>query len=95
MIDVYRRHTTKQRYHDQWRFQIGLVENTDTRYVDGDGKRGKQRNSFYRTPETWNDLPWHVVEAKALKEGIYTHWKQDQNQFNFNTVPYENAEIIE
>ena len=65
----------------------------------GDGKRGKQRNSFYyRTPATWNDLPRHVVEAKsvnAFKEGIDTYWKEDQNRFNFNSVPYQNTEIIE
>jgi len=104
MIDVYKHTTTydkeaistslkfSNRPSRKHAYQILRVEAID-------GTRGKQRNSFYyRTAATWNDLPRHIVEAKSVtdfKEKIDSHWKEDEDRFSFNPVPYQLARTIE
>ena len=81
--------TRPSRKHDR---QIIRMEATD-------GVRGKQRNSFYyRTPATWNDLPRDVVESDSVtlfKQRLDAHWKNDEERFVFDSVPYHHARNVE
>ena len=60
------------------------------RIIPKDGIRGKQRNSFYfRVPNTWNELPQHVVNAKTInsfKNRLDAAWEDKPIKFGTNAT---------
>ena len=60
------------------------------RRIPKDGIRGTQRNSFYfRVPNTWNELPQHVVDSKTInsfKTRLDATWEDKPIKFGTNAT---------